>query len=806
VEVRSPSFTVVSDGSEKDARKVVLQFEQVRALLQEVWPWARVDTLRPLTILAARDEGALRRLLPVFWEKEGAFHPAGLFVRAPDRGWVALRTDVARFREGDETWDNPYLVVFHEYVHLVLGLNFESLPVWLNEGLAEFWGNTMLDGDRVYEGRPVPYHLLTLRQRSPMSLAALFAVEHGSPEYSEENRATVFYAQSWALVHYLVLGSDERQGQINRFATLIHSGRPPDDAAPEAFGDLKALEGELQSYVRRPVFRYRRRPARVEVKAEAWTARVLPDADSLALRGQFHAAMGRGTEARTLAGQALALDPGSAAAHEALALLAWREGKRAEARDSLARATSLPGASDYAHYLYGQLLWDSLDGTEGLDRVEASFRRATELNPSFADARENLARVQALLRELAEPPPSREVRVPTTAGDAGDGTSRPGGTRLAPVEGGAPSAAPGVTVAFEFVVEDARGRPVTDLRLEEIEVVQDATRQKVRTFGAQSRPGRYELTYTPLSGKAGAVTLWVTRRGAIARGPDGRGLKPRVISALPPLEAELTGVLDARAEAADLACRVAVLRFEPVARGLRHAVAVEIPLSVLRFEGSPPGGRARLQVLARVRSIAEPEARQHVTLDRVVEVTSDAAIRAQTLLWTGTVVIGPGRHVIDVLVRDPGADRVTSRTLSVEVPPAAEGLHMSSVALLRPRGFFFLRDDVEGDDPLVYRGEPLMPTLEPTVAVAEEPNLRFYVALYPAAGSGEPVTLKAEVLRDGAKVGEAPIRLPQEESSGQIRYVGFLVLRPLRAGSYVLRLVASQGGASVADEAAFVLR
>lgn len=866
VEVRSPSFTVVSDGSEKDARRVVLQFEQVRALLREVWPWARVDTVRPVSILAVRDEGALRPLLPGFWEKKGAFHPAGVFVGAPDRSWVALRRDVARFREGDEAWDNPYLVVFHEYVHLVLRLNFESLPVWLNEGLAEFWGNTIIDGERVYEGRYVPYHLQTLRQRAPMPLAALFAVDHGSREYHEENRATIFYAQSWALVHYLVLGSDERQGQINRLAGLLHSGRPAEEAAREAFGDLDALDKELQAYVRRPVLRYRRRQARVGVEADAWPARVLPDAESLALRAGFHVAMGRGAEARDLAGRALGLDPGSSAAHEALALLAWREGKRPEAREALARATSLPGASDFAHYLYGNLLWESLGGPEGLERVEASFRRATELNASFAAAYEGLARVkaqrgapvsetlplavraaqlepgeidhaltalrlagrgggveearaqaekllarsrgddrakvEALLRELAEPPRARAVPVPRGTG----ATDAPAGaTRLAPVERRGPSTARGVKVAFDFVVEDAGGRPVTDLRIEEIEVVQDAARQKVATFEARSRPGLYAVTYAPLSGKAGAVTLRVTRRGAVARGPDGPGLKPRVSADLSPLEAELAGILEARTGAADLACQVAVLRFEPVAGGLRHSVAVEIPLAELRFERVPPGGRARLQVLARVRSVADPGVRQHVTLDRVVEVTSDAAINVQTLVWTGTVVIAPGRHAVDVLVRDPGAGRVTTRTLSVEVPPPSAALRMSSVALLRPRGFFFLRDEPEADDPLVYEGEPLMPTLKPTLVAAEESHARFYVAIYPAAGSAEPVALEAEVLRDGAKLGEAPIALPKAGSSGHVRYVGLLAIRSFPAGSYVLRLVASQGGTTVAEEAVFVL-
>ena len=58
-----------------------------------------------------------------------------------------------------------------------------------------------------------------------------------------------------------------------------------------------------------------------------------------------------------------------------------------------------------------------------------------------------------------------------------------------------------------------------------------------------------------------------------------------------------------------------------------------------------------------------------------------------------------------MLVRDPAANRATTRTLAVEVPPPADGLRVSSVALLRPRSFFFLRDQVEGDDPLVYQGD-----------------------------------------------------------------------------------------------------
>jgi hypothetical protein len=370
-----------------------------------------------------------------------------------------------------------------------------------------------------------------------------------------------------------------------------------------------------------------------------------------------------------------------------------------------------------------------------------------------------------------------------------------------------PEASPAapMVVIFEVVVEDARGYPVTDLRLEEVEVVQDATRQKVRTFQAAPQPGHYEVSYAPLSGKAGGVSFGVRRRGTVARGPHGPSLEPRVVSSLSPLEAELTGVLEARAGAADLACHVAVLRFEPVASGVRHAVAVEIPLSELRFERGPEGARARLQVLARIRAAVDPAVLQHVTLDQVVEAATQSAIAIQSLVWTGTVVMGPGDHTIDVLVRDPGTERVSTRTLTVEVPPPSEGLRVSSVALLRPRSFFFLRDQAEGDDPLVYQGAPLMPTLRPTLHAGEESHVRFYVALYPGAGSPEPVTLRAELLRDGAKVGEGPVALPRPESSGDIRYVGTLSTKSFPPGTYVLRLVAQQGTSAAADEAPFTL-
>ena len=69
IEVKSPHFTVVSNGNDKTARNVAWQFEQIRAAIQAGWPWARVQLDRPVTVVAAKAEASMKLLLPQYWEK-----------------------------------------------------------------------------------------------------------------------------------------------------------------------------------------------------------------------------------------------------------------------------------------------------------------------------------------------------------------------------------------------------------------------------------------------------------------------------------------------------------------------------------------------------------------------------------------------------------------------------------------------------------------------------------------------------------------------------------------------------------------
>src|SRR5688500_9223479 len=78
IEVASPHFVVASDDNEKNARTIAWQFEQVRAAILTVCPWARADLDRPVLVLAPRDEAGMKTLAPRYWEERGAERPTSV--------------------------------------------------------------------------------------------------------------------------------------------------------------------------------------------------------------------------------------------------------------------------------------------------------------------------------------------------------------------------------------------------------------------------------------------------------------------------------------------------------------------------------------------------------------------------------------------------------------------------------------------------------------------------------------------------------------------------------------------------------
>lgn len=131
-------------------------------------------------------------------------------------------------------------VIFHEYVHQFLSLMDLQLPLWMNEGLAELYSTVDISRHWITYGRSIHAHrqLLVGYSQSLLPLRWLFGVTADSPDYNEGTRQGIFYAESWALLHYWTCSGDPANLQkFIRFLDLM--SRPGAQAEPcmtAAFG------------------------------------------------------------------------------------------------------------------------------------------------------------------------------------------------------------------------------------------------------------------------------------------------------------------------------------------------------------------------------------------------------------------------------------------------------------------------------------------------------------------------------------------------------------------------------------------
>jgi Tfp pilus assembly protein PilF len=396
IEVRSPNFTVISNAGEGRARTIAEHFEQFRELFQSAFPKMRVDLGKPLVIFALKNEDSMKTFLPAYWEAKGRMHPAGIYVPGEDKHFVVVRTDT----EGD----NPYEVVYHEYTHALMDLNFRGLPLWLGEGLAEFLGNSTLRDKEVQIGVIAPYHLQILQQNRLIPVEELLQVDNNSPYYNEANRTSVFYAESWTIVHYLMLDPEARKRQLlQNFLNAWDSSGNQVEAAQKTFGDLKKFGSAMESYARQDRFFVSNYKTSLHADPKNYTSRVLPEPEADSARGEFYVHTQRPKEARTALNAAVQAAPNLPAAHEALGELAYFEHDQETAEKEFTTAVELNSTNFIAYFFKARaLMFHGMAKPEDADKIAADLEKSISLNSNFAPAYSLLASIYSMRPETRE--------------------------------------------------------------------------------------------------------------------------------------------------------------------------------------------------------------------------------------------------------------------------------------------------------------------------------------------------------------------------------------------------------------------
>lgn len=190
IRVRSEHYDVISSASEERTRAIVGDLETLASVLTKVSTRFRSgNTATTVLVFANRAES-----VPYFELLLDRSRPAatGMYVRHEDGGTMFI--DAARTRAPIER------TAMHELVHDLLRQSEEVPPLWIEEGLAEYFANAEIRDGEVTAGHPIRAHASLLRRRLAMPLAQMFAVQ---PE-TDVALTPMFYAQSWAAVNWLM--------------------------------------------------------------------------------------------------------------------------------------------------------------------------------------------------------------------------------------------------------------------------------------------------------------------------------------------------------------------------------------------------------------------------------------------------------------------------------------------------------------------------------------------------------------------------------------------------------------------------
>jgi tetratricopeptide (TPR) repeat protein len=347
--VRTNHLFVIGNADPEDLRRVAIWLEFFHSAFARLVSRNVIDSSVPTTVIVFRDDASFAPFKPVRQGQTKAV--SGFFLPGDDVNYIALSLDPNA---------NPYATAFHEYVHLHVKDNIPGAPVWLNEGLAELYESLQFSGADAIIGVPKQGYIWVLRQVEMLPLKTLFSIGTDSPYYNEQDKATIFYAESWALVHYLMLGDRARQDQFKKFLQRIANGDDAAKAIESEYGiTLDVLEEEFRAYVRRgslsaQVITGVANPETYRTYT-ATQRSSLTDSEAYYYLADLCVHMGRYKVAERGFKESIELDPGFLPSQAALGMLYVEERRYEEAKKYLQKATTSPQTS-LVHYYYAYVL------------------------------------------------------------------------------------------------------------------------------------------------------------------------------------------------------------------------------------------------------------------------------------------------------------------------------------------------------------------------------------------------------------------------------------------------------------------
>lgn len=393
IKIKSKNFHLLGNAAEKDIREVGVQLEQFREVFRRILTNFNFNSPVPTNVVVFKDKLTFSDYKPVNNEGKRTDWAAGYFQSGEDANYIVLTI------EGKKA--DIYRTIFHEYIHFLINnqIGRVNVPPWFNEGLAEYYELTEIDGKkRVVLGNYDEKYIPLLQRNKLIPFETFINTDYYSLYRQNKDGAVLFYAQAWALMHYLMHGNSGARGpQLNKFIKLISEGEKTDESFHKAFQtDYAALETELKKYIERKSFpvSIASFDSKLIFDGEMQTSQVT-EAESKAVLGDLLYHLNRLTESAAHLEEALKLDGDCVLAHTSLGLIKIRQDDFTGARKYFEKALALNDKNYLTHFRYayalsreGMTFYGFVSGydVDQAQKMRASLKKAIELNPNFAES------------------------------------------------------------------------------------------------------------------------------------------------------------------------------------------------------------------------------------------------------------------------------------------------------------------------------------------------------------------------------------------------------------------------------------
>jgi hypothetical protein len=232
IRIRTENYDIMSSASEDDTRDIVGDLETLASVLVSTNARFKREGTQPTTVLVFADR---KESNPYFELLLGRDKPSatGMYVRYAGGGTMFV--DASKRRQRMEK------TAMHELVHDLLRQGENVPPLWLEEGMAEYFSNAEVRNGRVTAGQPVREHMSVLKRSMPIALEQLFTIR----AESDAAFAQGFYAESWAAVDWLMRLGHEK---FFPFLADIESGADVVDALQKHYGKtLKEMDTAVRN-------------------------------------------------------------------------------------------------------------------------------------------------------------------------------------------------------------------------------------------------------------------------------------------------------------------------------------------------------------------------------------------------------------------------------------------------------------------------------------------------------------------------------------------------------------------------------